>query len=167
MAKSGTVKEEFFSCGKRRAVAARKIEGSNPSLRSKMTCLPCELKKNKRVVLKTKYTTIIVDHNQFYQGRLFAIFNRHIESEHDMTKEEICNFILDCMKAGAATEKATKALRVNYVWLNNKDPHVHMHIIPRHKTDPEPNHNPYRHNIKRIADEKELDELYKKIMKII
>jgi hypothetical protein len=33
VAKSGTVEDEIFSCGKRRAVAARKIEGSNPSLR--------------------------------------------------------------------------------------------------------------------------------------
>ncbi len=127
----------------------------------------CNLLKDKRIVLKTKYTTVIVDQNQFYRGRLLAIFNKHVESEKDLKKEELSNFFLDAVKAGIASQEATKALRVNYGWFNNRDAHIHLHIIPRHSTDPDPNRNPWLHNGKIIADSKELDKLYKDLIEVI
>ena len=127
------------------------------------------LKANKNVVLKTDTTTIMIDHNQFFKGRCLAITNKHKESENEMTKEELTNFFLDCVKVGKLTGKINNTKKVNYAWLNNRDPHVHMHIIPRYKTDPIPNSSPFKeaNNKKRIAKDNELNKIQIDIMKML
>lgn len=52
-------------------------------------------------------------------------------------------FIDDSQRAARAIRKATQCVRVNLAVLGNLSPHIHLHLVPRFSTDPEPARSPW------------------------
>ena len=105
-----------------------------------MMCKYCNINLDK-IIYKSEYWTLCF-HKQDYLGRCVLISNRHIDSFSKLTDNEI----LDFRKMFTAIESELKEL-FNCTILNwccnmnnacNKeqiDPHLHIHIRPRYKTE--------------------------------
>ncbi len=72
-------------------------------------------------------------------GYSVVIFRgRHVGAPHEMTGEEHAAFWTEVGTVAAAIERVYQPIHLNFQILGNQDPHVHVHIVPRHDPDPAP-----------------------------
>ncbi len=85
--------------------------------------------------------------NQVLRGTCLLAAEPVVPSLDALSAEVRAVFIDDMLKVGAAIMKVTGADRVNYLFLGNKDPVLHVHLIPRYE-DEEPEyrtHGPWKY----------------------
>ena len=63
---------------------------------------------------------------------------RHVGAPHEMTSEEHAAFWSEVGVVATAIERVYRPVHLNFQILGNQDPHVHVHIVPRHDPDPAP-----------------------------
>lgn len=81
---------------------------------------------------------VVIGDHQFYRGYTLFLYKEHAEELHEL-KEEMRRTFLDEMSIVAeAVWRAFKPVKLNYELLGNTDPHLHWHIFPRHRDDPNP-----------------------------
>ncbi len=101
-------------------------------------CRACDLlKRTDGILIEKKYTTAVLDPNQYWPGRTWVIWKEHIPNELELTKDERAGLMLETLSVAEALYKAYGCERVNYVMTMNKDKHVHFHLIPRTKEGPQ------------------------------
>jgi diadenosine tetraphosphate (Ap4A) HIT family hydrolase len=72
-------------------------------------------------------------------GYSVVIFRgRHVGAPHEMTGDEHAAFWSEVGVVAAAIESVYRPVHLNFQILGNLDPHVHVHIVPRHNPDPAP-----------------------------
>ncbi len=72
-------------------------------------------------------------------GYSVVIFRRrHVAEPQSMTPQEHAAFWTDIGVAAKAIEAVFAPIHLNYQLLGNRDPHVHVHVIPRYDPDPAP-----------------------------
>lgn len=80
-----------------------------------------------------------------FPGRCLLVLHRHEENFALLDPKEANQFVADLQRAAQAILTATKAPRLNYALLGNKEPHIHFHLIPRPAADPIPDLTPWHH----------------------
>ncbi len=78
----------------------------------------------------------VLNVDQRYPGRALLIHRRHVEHLDALDDDELAVFTADMRRLGAAVEVASDAARMNYALLGNIVAHLHWHVIPRFRTDP-------------------------------
>lgn len=63
---------------------------------------------------------------------------RHVGAPHEMTRDEHAGFWTEIGVVATAIERVYEPVHLNFQILGNQDPHVHVHIVPRHDPDPAP-----------------------------
>ncbi len=63
---------------------------------------------------------------------------RHVGAPHEMTAAEHAAFWSEVGVVARAIERVYRPVHVNFQILGNQDPHVHVHLVPRHDPDPAP-----------------------------
>lgn len=63
---------------------------------------------------------------------------RHVGDPQSMTSDEHASFWTAVGKAAKAIESVYDPIHLNFQILGNRDPHVHVHIVPRFDPDPAP-----------------------------
>jgi ATP adenylyltransferase len=82
-------------------------------------------------------STLLLQREQIYRGYcILAFTGRHATGLERLTAEEHSLFMADLRKAGNAVFAAVVPDHMNYATLGNAVPHLHVHIIPRYRTDP-------------------------------
>jgi diadenosine tetraphosphate (Ap4A) HIT family hydrolase len=72
-------------------------------------------------------------------GYSVVIFRgRHVGAPHEMTGDEHAAFWSEVGVVATAIESVYRPVHLNFQILGNQDPHVHVHIVPRHNPDPAP-----------------------------
>lgn len=72
-------------------------------------------------------------------GYSVVIFRgRHVGDPQSMTAEEHAGFWTDVSSVAKAIEAVFGPIHLNFQILGNRDPHVHVHIVPRYDPDPAP-----------------------------
>jgi len=72
-------------------------------------------------------------------GYSVVIFRgRHVGAPHEMTGDEHAAFWSEVGVVATAIERVYHPVHLNFQILGNQDPHVHVHIVPRHDPDPAP-----------------------------
>lgn len=132
------------------------------------SCLFCEkgfLKEDfPNRLVRQKYTTAVLDINQFYPGRTLVIFNEHVEDLYSLSENIRTSFWSEVLKVAKVIQEVMKADRINYALLCNREHHLHWHIIPRYKSEPYFTSNPWRNpDAKKEASEEEMRERVKLI----
>jgi diadenosine tetraphosphate (Ap4A) HIT family hydrolase len=61
---------------------------------------------------------------------------RHVAEPTELTAEEAAGFWQDVATAASAIEKRYEPLKMNWMALGNGVPHLHVHLVPRHRDDP-------------------------------
>lgn len=117
-----------------------------------MNCKFCHLPTSE-ILFKTP-TSFMRLGNQLHEGHLQVIFKRHVENIHDLSESEFLEFSKDFRCAAEAVKTALKPDKLNYALYGNWESHLHWHIYPRYKSDPDWGQPPYlkwKVNGKRVA----------------
>lgn len=110
---------------------------------SKMsTCLICKridaIKENNNLFfvkeLKTGY--VVLGDNQLYKGYTLFLFKNHVQELHELDNKTRTMFLTEMSQVAKAVYKSFSPDKLNYELLGNSHPHMHWHIFPRYKNDP-------------------------------
>jgi diadenosine tetraphosphate (Ap4A) HIT family hydrolase len=88
-------------------------------------------------VATLRSATLYLDRNQTYRGHCQLVFDgRHAVGLENLTPEEFTIFMADVGQAGRAIARACRPDLMNYASLGNVVPHLHLHLVPRYRSDP-------------------------------
>lgn len=79
----------------------------------------------------------VISKFQYYKGYTLFLSKEHVFELHELESEKRSLFLEEMSKVAEAVYKSTKPDKLNYELLGNGEPHLHWHIIPRYKTDPQ------------------------------
>lgn len=79
----------------------------------------------------------VISKFQYYKGYTLFLSKEHVFELHDLKPAKRSLFLEEMSKVAEAVYKAIKPDKLNYELLGNSEPHLHWHIIPRYKTDPQ------------------------------
>jgi diadenosine tetraphosphate (Ap4A) HIT family hydrolase len=63
---------------------------------------------------------------------------RHVIDPHHLSAGEAADFNAEVLRVGAAMEQHFQPLKINYMTLGNRVPHLHTHVTARYWDDPAP-----------------------------
>ena len=81
---------------------------------------------------ESEYWTLILNHNQRFLGACFWALRHHIETITALTPAEWVDLHTQLISVTQALNQHFQPDHFNYVFLQNQDRHVHMHIYPRY-----------------------------------
>jgi diadenosine tetraphosphate (Ap4A) HIT family hydrolase len=82
-------------------------------------------------------STLLLFRDQRFRGYCILSFaSWNATSLESLSDEEYRAYFEDLRTASMAIRKALKPDHMNYELLDNSNPHLHWHIIPRYKSDP-------------------------------
>ena len=84
------------------------------------------------VLAESEYWRLILNHNQRFLGACFWALRHHIETITALTPAEWADLHPQLIRATQALNHHFQPDHFNYVFLQNQDRHVHMHIYPRY-----------------------------------
>jgi len=79
----------------------------------------------------------VISKFQYYKGYTLFLSKEHVSELHNLKPEKRSLFLEEMSKVAEAVYGAVKPDKLNYELLGNGQPHLHWHIIPRYRTDPE------------------------------
>lgn len=106
-------------------------------------CLICErielIKKNqnKFFVKELPSGYVVLGDYQYYSGYALLLSKTHTDELHKLTPEDRSQFLEDMALTAEAVYKTFQPNKLNYELLGNFDSHLHWHIFPRYKDDPQ------------------------------
>lgn len=77
-----------------------------------------------------------LDPNQTYRGHVVVVVKGHHEDIGSMPAELGASLYAEMIRVASAVRRAVNADHMNYLSLGNVVRHVHWHIYPRHRDDP-------------------------------
>ena len=104
-------------------------------------CKYCDVieRKAKRIggILYESKEVIAFMGTQHHKGHVIIATKRHVEDLLQLShREHVC--FLDCtLSMARAVKKVLKPDKINYAVLGNWIPHLHWHVYPRFKKDPD------------------------------
>lgn len=75
---------------------------------------------------------VVLNRNQNLIGKCMLVTRRHVEAVDQLTAAEWEELGDQLGRAAAALRKVTQPDHFHYAFLQNRDRHVHLHIIPRY-----------------------------------
>ncbi len=84
-------------------------------------------------ICKLEYATIYLNRDQKHQGRLVVTFNEHKTEYHQLTDEENRGYFKELAIAAKAIDELYHPDKINYATFGDGVPHVHVHVVPKHK----------------------------------
>jgi diadenosine tetraphosphate (Ap4A) HIT family hydrolase len=104
-----------------------------------MRCTFCNLIANTNDptrIVDMEHTVAFVNLEQTYRGRSILVLKQHYDDLLSIPKELFDQVNTEMLKLASAIDKILSPDRLNFAILGNEVSHVHWHIIPRYKTDP-------------------------------
>ena len=105
-------------------------------------CSLCDKIKNARtkhgeeLVWEFKHSVAFLGPWQFYEGYCIVTARHHFTELFQLTADERHAIIDEVALMAKAIHVVVKPQKINYEWLGNQVPHMHWHLFPRHKSDP-------------------------------
>lgn len=84
------------------------------------------------VLHESRHWRLVLNRNQDLLGKCFLALRRHVEAVPELTAGEWQELHVQVRLATDALRTAFSPDHVNYVFLQNQDRHVHLHIVPRY-----------------------------------
>jgi diadenosine tetraphosphate (Ap4A) HIT family hydrolase len=78
--------------------------------------------------------------NQTHPGYCVVILKRHATELHELPADELAAFWADVAAVGAAISKTFNPVKLNYLVMGSRAPHIHCHVFP-HFADGDPIRN--------------------------
>jgi len=90
--------------------------------------------------------------DQTYRGRTVVWLKEHFDDPADLPAVLRAELMTEVMRTAEAVRRELRPDRLNYTCFGNAVPHVHFHVIPRFKTDPDWGKAPWRENVATLPD---------------
>jgi diadenosine tetraphosphate (Ap4A) HIT family hydrolase len=90
---------------------------------------------------------------QFYHGYCILASRLHASELSQLDDETRLYFLDEMCTLARAIEECFRPKKLNYEMLGNQTPHLHWHVIPRYRGDPDAAH-PIWSTIERVRDNK-------------
>lgn len=78
-----------------------------------------------------------------YPGRMIVTARRHWVHLDEVEPAELAALMADAQRVARALRQLPGVTRTNVAILGNREPHVHVHVIPRRATDAHPDRAPW------------------------
>ncbi len=137
-------------------------------------CLICErinlIKKgkNKYFVKELPSGYVVLGDYQYYNGYSLLLSKTHTNELHKLDPKERTQFMEDMSLTAEAVYNAFKPNKLNYELLGNTDSHLHWHIFPRYKNDPQADRSvwvvPFSVRSANIPNEDKINKLKNKLL---
>lgn len=107
-------------------------------------CLVCQriqsIKEgtNSNFVCELKTSYVVLGDSQFYKGYTLLLSKTHCTELHHLDIQTRFDFLHEMAIVAEAVYTVCQPQKINYELLGNKHPHLHWHIFPRYKDDPNP-----------------------------
>lgn len=101
-----------------------------------MKCKFCELQKHYRKIYENKHA-VAVWGSPYIRGHVKVILKRHSENLTELSSDEASSIMDAWIKVGKAFEQVIHPDIINWQINCNWTRHIHGHIYPRWKTDPD------------------------------
>lgn len=121
------------------------------SVTARSTCPICDRIRRLRseadpfLVREFAYSVLVVGEHQFHRGYCVLLLKRHAREPHALPARARAGLCGELLRAARAVERAFRPWKMNYACLGNAVPHVHWHLIPRYKDDPDRLRHPWLH----------------------
>jgi diadenosine tetraphosphate (Ap4A) HIT family hydrolase len=118
-----------------------------PENMDKEAAMTCPLCDNLRIIERGDHestieelseTFAVLSEKQGCRGWSVLILKDHHEHLADLPPAQQARVFEDVSRMAAAVRRVFGPVRINYECLGNQVSHVHWHIIPRHRDDPDP-----------------------------
>lgn len=139
-------------------------------------CLICDRitqiknKRNQYFVKELKTGYVVLGDYQYFKGYTLFLSKKHVTELHELDNDFRREFLNEMSLVAEAVFNAFQPQKLNYELLGNSEPHLHWHLYPRYKDDPEPLkpvwsiYKYIRCNEKTLIKVDELSELKKKLL---
>ncbi len=101
--------------------------------------------QNPYMIHEFEHSIFVVGDHQFHQGYALVLLKEHVRELHDLTPHVQTALFQEVMWAGRALMDTFQPWKMNYACYGNSEPHVHWHLFPRYKTDPDRHSHPWLH----------------------
>jgi histidine triad (HIT) family protein len=105
------------------------------------SCKFCQIIRKEtanHIVFDDETACAFLDHRPLFPGHTLLVPKTHMETLHDIPRDSIAAFFSNVQMLAQAVEEALGA-EGSFVAINNRVsqsvPHVHVHIVPRRKSD--------------------------------
>lgn len=111
-------------------------------------CLICERvdlarqNRNPYLIAEMEHTYFVVGDHQFHRGYSLVLLKDHVREPYDLPLNAQIEHFAEVMRAAVALNETFQPSKLNYACYGNADAHVHWHIFPRYKGDPDRTSNP-------------------------
>jgi histidine triad (HIT) family protein len=106
-----------------------------------MSCIFCEIVAGRipaEVVLRSGSAVAFLDHRPLFPGHILLVPGQHVVTLAALPQEEVAPYFQTVQKLESAVEQALGA-EGTFIAINNhvsqSVPHLHVHVVPRHKGD--------------------------------
>jgi diadenosine tetraphosphate (Ap4A) HIT family hydrolase len=123
------------------------------------------LKDTPGFIAEMPHTIAFLLADQTYPGRTVVWLKEHFDDPADVPRELRTLMMDEVMYVAEALRRALRPDRLNYTCFGNAVPHVHWHVIPRRKRDPDWGRAPCRENERTDVPETEIAALAARIRK--
>ena len=86
--------------------------------------------------MSTGYAVLSKYQYKYTKGYTIFLCKQHVNELHDLDDNFKIKFLKEMSQIAEAIFKAFKPDKLNYELLGNTEPHLHWHIFPRYKNDP-------------------------------
>jgi diadenosine tetraphosphate (Ap4A) HIT family hydrolase len=90
------------------------------------------------LIVEFGLTTAYLFQDQFFPGWTVLVLKEHVCELFELTQDVRRKLIEEVACVAQALAQTFDAKKINYELLGNQVPHIHWHLIPRLKTDPDP-----------------------------
>lgn len=98
-----------------------------------------DLKNNPEYLVKelsTGYVVLSKYQYKYFKGYALFLCKQHVSELHELDNDFKMEFLKEMSRVAEAVYMAFKPDKLNYEMLGNAEPHLHWHIFPRFKDDP-------------------------------
>ncbi len=90
------------------------------------------------LIVEVGLTTAYLFQDQFFPGWTVLVLKEHFSELYELSQSARRRLIEEVARVAQALAQTFDAQKINYELLGNQVPHMHWHLIPRLKRDPEP-----------------------------
>jgi diadenosine tetraphosphate (Ap4A) HIT family hydrolase len=83
-------------------------------------------------------TKVYLFEDQFFPGWTVLVLKEHVSELFELSKDARGMLMEEVTHVAQILAQVFDAQKINYELLGNQVPHIHWHLIPRLKTDPDP-----------------------------
>ncbi len=94
-------------------------------------------------IFQFEYTVLFINWDQSYKGRSILVFKKHIPDFFRLASSEVLSSLSEIRRSEEALRKAFSPQLMNYLFMGNREGHVHIHLVPRYPDDPNFGKSPF------------------------